>query len=160
MRAPRSSSTGQRRHWPLPPTPTQLPKRLVVDSSLLASVAGANERSVMRDGDLLGRLLETFIVVQLRAQATVSEHRCSLYHLRQHHGRHEIDVIAELDAHTVIALEIKATASPTANDARHLAWFRDEAGGRFMAGIILHTGAATVQIGTGIWALPICSLWS
>ena len=46
----------------------------------------------MRDGDLFGRLLETFVVAQLRAQATVSEHRCALYHLRQHHGRHEINV--------------------------------------------------------------------
>lgn len=139
---------------------SRMPKRLMIDSSLLATVTGANERSVMRDGDLLGRLLETFVVAQLRAQATISEHRCSLYHLRQHHGRHEIDVIAELDAHAVIALEIKATASPTADDAKHLAWFRDETGDRFLAGIVLHSGAATVRLGTGIWALPICSLWS
>lgn len=139
---------------------SRMPKRLMIDSSLLAAVTGASESSAMRDGDLLGRLLETFVVAQLRAQATVSKHRCSLHHLRQHHGRHEIDVIAELDAHAVIAFEIKATASPTADDAKHLAWLRDEAGDRFLAGIVLHTGAATIRLGTGIWALPICSLWS
>ena len=60
----------------------------------------------------------------------------------------------------MIAFEIKATASPTADDAKHLAWLRDEAGDRFLAGIVLHTGAATIRLGTGIWALPICSLWS
>ena len=70
------------------------PKRFLVDPSLLASVTGATDRSAMRDGNLLGRLLETLAVAQLRAQATVSAHRCRLYHLRQHHGRHEIDVVA------------------------------------------------------------------
>ena len=63
------------------------PKRYLIDASLLASVTGATDRTAGRDGDLLGRLLETFVVAQLRAQVTASEHRCRLYHLRQQHGR-------------------------------------------------------------------------
>ena len=68
------------------------------------------------------------MVSQLRAQAAVSDHRCDLYHLRQHNGRHEIDVITELDAQHLIGIEIKATALPTPADARHLAWLRDRLG--------------------------------
>ncbi len=74
------------------------PKRYLIDSSLLAAVTGANSDTIISDGNLLGRLLETFVVAQLRVQAVVSEHRCRLYHLRQHHGRHEVDVVVELNA--------------------------------------------------------------
>ena len=40
----------------------------------------------------------------------------------------------------VIALEVKATAAPDADDARHLAWLRDQLSPRFVAGAVLHTG--------------------
>ena len=138
---------------------TRMPKRLVVDPSLLAAVTRASVRSVMGDADLLGRLLETFVTAQLRAQATVSEHGCELHHLRHHSGRHEIDVVAEVDARHVVGFEIKATAAPSSADARHLAWLRDEMGEQFLAGAVLHTGPGAYQLGNRIWALPICSLW-
>ena len=136
------------------------PKRYLIDASLLASVTGATDRTAMRDGDLLGRLLETFVVAQLRAQVTASEHRCRLYHLRQQHGRHEVDVIAELDARHIIGIEVKATAAPSTGDARHLAWMRDHAGQQFLAGVVLHTGPASFPLGDRLWAHPISSLWS
>ena len=135
------------------------PKRFLVDPSLLASVTGATDRSAMRDGNLLGRLLETLAVAQLRAQATASEHRCRLYHLRQHHGRHEVDVIAELDAQRLVAFEIKATAAPSLDDARHLLWLRDHTGDQMLAGVVLHTGPSAFALGDRLWALPISSLW-
>ena len=136
------------------------PKRYLNDGSLLASVTGATDRTAMRDGDLLGRLLETFVVAQLRAQTIASEHRCRLYHLRQQHGRHEVDVIAELDARHIIGIEIKATAAPSTDDARHLAWMRDHTGQQFLAGVVLHTGPASFPLGDRLWAHPISSLWS
>ena len=136
------------------------PKRFLIDSSLFASVSGATVPTAMEDGYLLGRLLETFVVAQLRAQAAVSEHRCRLFHLRQHHGRHEIDVVTELNARQVIGMEIKATAAPSPDDARHLIWLRDQLGDRFVAGVVLHTGPASFPLGERLWAIPICSLWS
>ena len=135
------------------------PKRFLVDSSLFAAAAGITEASAMRDADLLGRLLETFVVAQLRAQATVSEHRCTLHHLRQHNGRHEIDVLVELDTGHIIGIEVKATASPSGHDARHLAWLRDEVGDRFLAGVVLHTGPGIIPLGDRLRATPISTLW-
>ena len=135
-------------------------KRYLVDSSLLASITGATDHTVMGDGNLLGRLLETFAVAQLRAQATVGEHRCRLYHLRQHNGRHEVDVIAELDARNLIGIEIKATAAPSTDDARHLAWLRDHIGDQFIAGVVLHTGPSSFPLGDRLWAHPISTLWT
>lgn len=72
------------------------PKRNLIDSSLLAAVAGATAESVISDGDLLGRLIETFVVAQLRAEAAASDTNARLYHQRDAQGRHEVDVIAEL----------------------------------------------------------------
>ena len=84
-----------------------------------------------------------------------------LYYDRIHaHGRHEIDVVAELDARRLVAFEIKATAAPTVDDARHLAWLRDHTGDQLLAGIVLHTGPAAFPLGDRLWALPISSLWT
>lgn len=135
-------------------------KRFLVDASLYGAMTGASLASAMRDADLLGRLIETFVVAQLRAQATVSYHRCELYHLRQHNGRHEVDVIAEIDARHIIGIEIKASSAPTDSDARHLAWLRDGEADRFMAGLVLHTGPGAYSLGERLWALPISTLWS
>ncbi len=41
------------------------PKRFLVDSSLFATATGITEAEVMRDADLLGRLVETLVVAQL-----------------------------------------------------------------------------------------------
>ena len=136
------------------------PKRFLVDSSLFAAATGTTEAGVMRDADLLGRLLETFVVAQLRAQATVSEHRCALHHLRQHNGRHEVDIVIELHSGHIIGIEVKAAAAVSRDDARHLAWLRDEEGDRFLAGIVLHTGPGFVPLADRLWAAPISSLWA
>ncbi len=139
---------------------TRSPKRFLVDAALLASVTGATERSVMLDGNLLGRMLETLVVSQLRAQASVSEHNCRLYHLRQENGLREIDVVAELDAGALVAFEIKAGNAPTRSDADHLKWLREEIGAQMLAGIVLHTGRGVFPLGERLWALPISSLWT
>jgi hypothetical protein len=41
---------------------------------------------LMRDGDLLGRLLDTFVTAQLRAQLAGCESQPRLFHLRQEKG--------------------------------------------------------------------------
>ena len=105
---------------------TRTPKRYLIDSSLLGGTFGVDTSAVLRDGDLLGRLLDTFVTAQLRAEATVAETRPRLYHARQEQGCHEIDVVAELGGQRVVAIEIKSSSAPTMGDARHLRWFRDQ----------------------------------
>ncbi|MGH3272711.1 MAG: ATP-binding protein [Streptosporangiaceae bacterium] len=136
------------------------PKRYLTDSSLVAAALRLDQRSVLRDGDILGRLIDTFAVAQLRAEAELSPQRPRLYHVREKDGRHEIDVLAETTGGDVIALEIKATAAPVGSDARHLAWLRDHLGPRFLAGAVLHTGPRPFSLGERLLALPICSLWT
>ncbi|MBO0810279.1 MAG: ATP-binding protein, partial [Actinobacteria bacterium] len=114
------------------------PKRYLVDPALLAAVVGLDIEAVLRDADLLGRLIDTFVVAQLRAELPVSQHQPRLYHLRQEGGRREIDLIVELSGHRVIAIEIKASANPGRDATRHLAWLRDELADRFLHGLLLY----------------------
>lgn len=134
-------------------------KRYMADTSLVAAALRLDERAVLRDGDLLGRLIDTFVVSQIRPEAELSHLRPRLYHLREKEGRHEIDLLAEMAGGDVVAVEIKATASPDSGDARDLAWLRGQLGPRFLAGAVLHTGPRPFSLGERIFALPICSLW-
>ncbi len=136
------------------------PKRYLVDPSLLAGTLGIDSATIMRDGDLMGRLLDTFAATQLRAEATAGKTRARLYHLRQEQGRHEIDIIVELGGQQVIGIEIKATSSPERSDARHLEWLQSQVGDRFLAGLVLHTGPASYNLADRITAAPISTLWA
>ena len=139
---------------------TRSPKRHLVDTGLWAAAMGVDATAVMLDGDLLGRLLDTFVTAQLRAEMTVADNSHRLFHLRTEQGRHEIDLVAEIGAHRVVGIEVKASAAPTAHDARHLIWLRNELGDRFAAGVVLHTGLHTYPLADKVTAAPICTLWS
>lgn len=135
------------------------PKRYLADASLIGASLRADSATVMRDGDLLGRVLDTFVAAQLRAEVGASTTRPRLYHLRDKNGRHEVDVLAELGGDRVIAFEVKASAAPRRSDAAHLVWLRDELGDRFVAGAVLHTGSSVFALDDRIAAVPIASLW-
>jgi predicted AAA+ superfamily ATPase len=79
--------------------------------------------------------------------------------VRSQQGRNKIDLLAELAAGRVVGIEVKASASPTAKDARHLIWLRDELGDRFIRGVVLHTGPRSFELAESIIAVPISALW-
>jgi hypothetical protein len=136
------------------------PKRYLVDPALAVGILRLDVELVLRDGDLLGRLLDTFVAAQLRAELPVSSTRPRLYHVRQQQGRLEVDILAELAGGGLVAIEVKATAAPGPTDARHLAALRDAEPERFVAGLVLHTGPRVFALSDRIWAAPISSLWS
>lgn len=135
------------------------PKRYLTDTSLLAAALHLDELAVMRDGTLLGRLIETFVLAQIRPELELAGFTPRLYHLREKNGRHEIDLIAELTAGGVVAVEIKSSAAPKRADARHLEWLRERLGERFLAGAVLHTGPRPFRLSERVFALPIATLW-
>jgi len=135
------------------------PKRYLTDSALVGGALRLDENAVLRDGDLLGRLLETFVAAQLRAELPIARSRPRLYHLRQQQGRHEVDLVIEQAGGGIVAIEVKASAAPTTTDARHLAWLRGQLGERFVAGVLLHTGPRAFRLSEQILAVPICALW-
>jgi predicted AAA+ superfamily ATPase len=135
------------------------PKRYITDPGLLAAILLLDEDAILRDASLLGRIIDTFVTAQLRAEATVARSRPRMFHLRQRDGGHEVDLVLELGGGRLIGIEVKAASTIHGHDARHLAWLRDQSGERFIVGIVLHTGPHAFPLGDRITALPINALW-
>ncbi|MGH9111355.1 MAG: ATP-binding protein [Acidimicrobiales bacterium] len=136
------------------------PKRYILDPALGAAVLGVDARSIVRDGDLLGRFLDTFVAAQIRPELELMATPARLHHLRDAQGRHEIDLIIDTGSRGVVAIEVKADAGPGRRAARHLTWLRDTLDERFLVGVVLHTGPSSYVLDERIVAAPICALWT
>jgi uncharacterized protein len=138
----------------------RLPKRYLIDPGLLGPLLRVDHRRTLRDNDLLGRILDTLVAAQLRAECAISVVGADMYHLRDANGRREIDLLIEARDGQIIAIEIKASAAPSHADARHLEWLRDRLGARLTMGLLVHTGPRIFALSERILAVPIASLWS
>ena len=138
---------------------TRSPKRYLAEPALLGPLLGIDERAVIRDGDLLGRLLDTFVLQQLRPEVEVASTEVRLHHLRHEGGDREVDLIAEFADGRIVAIEIKASSSPKPEDARHLVWLRERLGAQVVAAVLFHTGPRAYRMSEGVMALPISCLW-
>ena len=137
----------------------KLPKYYLVDPGMAVQLVGLDRTGLLRDGDRLGRLVDTFVSSQLRPLLKLATPSVAAYHLRDANQRREIDLVLESASGQVVAIEIKAAESGSVRDARHLSWLRDQLGSSFRRGIVLHTGALTYPLGDRIWAMPIAGLW-
>lgn len=135
------------------------PKRYLVDAALMAAAARIGRSDIVDNADLLGRLIDTFVVAELRSHLTVEPGRPTLSHIRTGGGRNEVDLVVEYDGGRIFGIEIKATSIPRTSDARHLFWLAEQVGDRFAGGVVFHTGPEVLELGPRVLALPICSLW-
>jgi uncharacterized protein len=135
------------------------PKYHLVEPALMGPLLGVDARSVLRDSNLLGRLIESYVLSQLRVEAAVADKPVTLYHLRNKDGTHEVDILAERADGAVVAIEVKATSAPTIADAKHLLWLKDRLGEKFVQGIVFHSGPLPFHHPTGISFMPISTLW-
>lgn len=137
---------------------TRRPKQHLVEPALMGPAARVDVAAVLAEPDLFGRLLESFVVAQLRAEAEWAETAVRMHHLRLEKGEREVDLVLEAGGRVVV-VELKAAARVESRDARHLAWLRDQLGERFELGVVLHCGALGRQLGDRLVAAPIETLW-
>lgn len=136
------------------------PKYYITDPGMAAHLAGDDRTGVLRNGDRLGRLVDTFVVAQLRPLLRLSSPAIQAFHLRDANQTREVDLLLESAAGQVVALEIKAADAVSARDSGHLSWLRDNLGAAFHRGVVLHTGTTTYRLDDQIWAMPIAAIWS
>jgi predicted AAA+ superfamily ATPase len=138
------------------------PKVHVVDAGLAARLLritpdklGGLDPATLTD---FGHLLDTFVVAELRKQASWLSEPVMLGHWRTSDGA-EVDLVIEHDDGTVVAFEVKASERATAPAFRGLAQLRDTLGTRFAAGIIFTTGQRSYTYADRLHAMPIDRLW-
>lgn len=138
---------------------TKTPKVYVTDVGLASHLLGATPEGLRRPGSrALGGLVETLVYAEITRLLAGGDTGAMLFGLRDGDG-HEIDFILEHRDGRVCALEVKASASATEYDARHLRWLRDKLGDRFTAGAVIYLGQRTYSLGDRLVALPLSALW-
>ncbi len=134
------------------------PKLHMGDTGLACALLGLDGAALVADRPLLGQLLESFVFLELRRQASWLDVPVSFFHFRDKDGV-EVDVVLERGAREVAGVEVKASATVTAADFRGLRKLRDAAGARFANGVVLYDGATMAAFGESLFAVPIRSLW-
>ena len=145
------------------PNLAKSPKMLFSDSGLLMAAMNKPLAQLKLSGDLYGRVIETFVLNQLRAELEALDRPEALSHLRTHKGVHEIDAIMEADDGGLIAIEIKSANRHRPADIKHIEWLSKKLGDRFRLGLVLTTGPYISHVRSDasdkIWAAPISLLW-
>ena len=134
------------------------PKLHVADTGVACALLGYDEDDLLRDRPTLGQFLETFVLQELRRDATAQERPITFHHFRDRDGA-EVDIVLEQGARGVAGVEVKAAATVNAADFRGLRRLKNGAGQRFTTGVVLYDGEATVPFGEGLYAVPIRALW-
>ncbi|MFQ5596950.1 MAG: ATP-binding protein [Nitrospiria bacterium] len=151
---------------PLPAWHANPGKRLVksakihlLDTGLTAYLSGVSRPRLTVDPTLFGHLLESFVAAELRKQATWSEMRVALYHYRTTTGR-EVDIVLENGFNgSLVGVEVKASSTVTKKDFSGLSALAEDAGARFVRGVLFYTGDQTISFGEKMTALPLTALW-
>ena len=137
-------------------------KVYVADTGLATHLANKDPASLARPTDTsVGGLVETFVSNEISKQLSWHDTGAELCHFRDYGGR-EIDLILESSDGRVVAIEVKAGASPRSGAFRWLEWLRDRLdrqGRDFVHGFALHTGTRRLSFGDRLTLLPLEALW-
>jgi uncharacterized protein len=134
------------------------PKLHLTDTGLCCALLGLDAAALAHDRNTLGQLLETFVYQELRRQASWRDDDIRFHHFRDKDGA-EVDIVLERGAREVVGVEVKASATVTGSDFRGLRKLAGAAGQRFVAGVVMYDGEASVSFGDRLYAVPIRALW-
>jgi len=144
----------------------QAPKHHLADPALAARLLGLDDATLLAGrgpaaaiphvGPLIGQLFESLVTLCVRVFAQASEAR--VYHLRQHGGRREIDLIVERSDQRILAVEVKLGAAVQDDDVRNLLWLREHLGENCLDTVVVHTGPRAYRRADGIAVVPAALL--
>ncbi len=140
---------------------TKSPKSYLCDTGLMTYLLDQSvERlPLMSSSNQLGGMTETLVVNELLKQMGWNRTRVRPFHFRSHAGN-EVDVVLEGPAGRVVGIEVKTTSNPGPRDLNGLRAMREEAGDRFLRGVLLYNGDQVLSYGSDLLAVPISAVWS
>ena len=136
------------------------PKTMVVDSALAMRLARLTpgQLSTLAYSESFGAMLEAFVAAELLRQRTWSDVSFDLFTYRDRDG-HEVDLVMEFNDGSVVGVEVKSATSFSASQFAGLARLRDLLGTRFIAGVVLNTGAQGYRYADRLYGAPVSALW-
>ena len=135
------------------------PKLHLCDTGVASALLGLDGPALGYDRILFGQLLETFVLQELRRQASWHDARMSFHHFRDKDGA-EVDIVIERGATRVAGVEVKASGTVRPSDFRGLRKLRDTLRDRFACGVVLYDGEASAPFGDRLRAVPVGRLLS
>lgn len=134
------------------------PKLHMGDAGLAATALRVDAAGLWDDRGIFGQLLETFVLQELRRQATAYDAQLAFHHFRDKDGV-EVDIVIERGPRAIAGVEVKASATVTGADFRGLRKLRQATGEAFRAGVVLYDGETSASFGDGLFAVPVRFLW-
>jgi uncharacterized protein len=134
------------------------PKVYLNDTGLLAHLLALSPERLETDPSLAGALAENFVMMELVKQSAWSETTPKVFFWRTASGR-EVDIVLEDRAGRIVGLEVKAAATLNANDTAGLRAMAEEAGKKWIRGIVLYTGLDVIPFANNLHGVPLQALW-
>lgn len=134
----------------LPPYARNRTKRLIKTPKLYWNDVGLALH--LAGGDPAGAHLENYVLTDLLAWRDTETPRPEITYWRTTSGA-EVDFVIERQR-KLLAIEVKASGTPSPRDAAHLATFQSEYGSAVRGGLILHGGDEIYWLGEKILAVP------
>lgn len=142
---------------------TLTPKHHLVDPALAARLVGITRDGLLTGqsvgvrvrpmaGTWLGALFESLVVQSVRIYAEAAG--AWVGHLRTKASQHEIDIIVERPDGSVVAIEVKLSATVVDRDVKHLRWLRDEMPDRVVDTVMVTTGSRAYRRSDGVAVVP------
>jgi hypothetical protein len=128
------------------------------DTGLACALLGIDAVALYEERERFGPLLETFVLQELRRQASWHPDPVDFFHYRDRDD-FEVDIVLERGSVAVAGVEVKAAASVTDADFRGLRKLSAVAGRQFASGVVLYDGASAVRFGDNLFAVPMRVLW-
>lgn len=134
------------------------PKLHMGDTGVACALLGVDAERLHGDRQTLGAMLETFVLQELRRQASFAPDPIDFFHFRDRDD-FEVDIVLERGHAAVAGVEVKAAATVNDADLRGLRKLREAASSRFVAGVVLYDGSATIRLDDNLFAVPVRRLW-
>ena len=134
------------------------PKVHVLDTGLLGEVMNLTPHVLKSDRGALGHVLETFVYVELRRQASAQPEPPAFWHFRDKNGV-EVDIVIESSEGRFLGIEVKAAATVNAADFQGIERLRRALGKTPLFGVVAYSGEHLLRFGESNFAIPVDALW-
>ncbi len=133
------------------------PKMHLCDTGVVCALLDLDKSALLEDRMLFSHILETFVLQELKRQASASDRNHSFYHFRNRDGE-EVDIVIQRGI-KLAGVEVKASGTIRKSDFNGLRKLKEAVGKNFAGGILFYNGDSVLSHGKSLYALPVRKLW-